>query len=588
MRRHGLFLNDVEYFPKLHGGTLRWTIGHAPEARSERCQAFLDAEREAGLTTLRATTASFAARVERIRDDLLALLAGPAGRGQARSPATAPRPRAATLLNYVGIGTDLVDYVVDRNVHKHGRFMPGMHHADPRRRPCSSSDQPDYVLLLAWNFSDEIMRQQAEYRDRGGRFIVPVPEPRDRCERIEPAPPICARARPAPAAASRPSFYEQGRHPGQQLLLLDDRRGRAAGTRGDVRLGFCAAAGSCATPASTGASPSTDGATRRARASRRSSTSSPATWPSAGSTSYDLRGKTVLEIGCGKGEFLVAHVRAGRGPRASASTPRADAERARSTRRRPTASSSSTTSTPSATRTSTPTPSSAGTRSSTSSRCASSCADDPPGHRRPPDDASCCSSCPTSRRVLEEVAFWDIYYEHCSYFTLGSLARLFRATGFDVLDLETRLRRPVPADRGRPSTVPAAGEPLPQEDDLPRLRSAVGVVREGFAKAIGDVARRGAGPARRDGQRVAIWGGGSKGVAFILTLGLPTELDVRRRHQPAQAGQVPGRHGHARSSGRSSSRSTSPHLVIAMNPIYVDEIRADLQRLGVDAEVVGV
>lgn len=173
VRRHGMFLQHVEYFPELHGGTLRWHIGKrdrvSPEARR-----LLELERASGVTTFDYYS-GFGQRVEDIRRRLLDLLSGLKADG-ATIAGYGAAAKGSTMLNYAGIGPDLLEYVVDRNTWKQGKYMPGVH-VPIRPVEVLLDEQPDYVLILAWNFTGEILEQQAEYRRRGGRFIRPVPTP---------------------------------------------------------------------------------------------------------------------------------------------------------------------------------------------------------------------------------------------------------------------------------------------------------------------------------------------------------------------------------------------------------------------------
>ena len=171
-RRHELSLNHVQPL-KIHGGSLRLFINRYKDVQQSVVD-FLENEKHRGITTF-GYYRDFGRRISALKEELTAILERLKSDGK-RVAAYGAAAKGTILLNYFEVGRDVLDFVADRNVHKQGRYMPGVHIpvVDTAR---IRDDMPDCVLILPWNFKEEIMSQQQHYRDAGGKFLVPIPEP---------------------------------------------------------------------------------------------------------------------------------------------------------------------------------------------------------------------------------------------------------------------------------------------------------------------------------------------------------------------------------------------------------------------------
>lgn len=203
------------------------------------------------------------------------------------------------------------------------------------------------------------------------------------------------------------------------------------------------------------------------------------------------------------------------------------------------------------------------------------------------DDAILCFELPGTERILEERAFWDLYYEHCSYFTLGSLARLFRRHGFELLDLYKEYDDQYLLIEAK--TASQGAEPMGRrfeaEDDLAATLAAVdsfeAAIEDKFAGLRADLAEaRSRGP-------VVLWGSGSKAVSYLTTLGIGDEVTAVVDINPHKHGKFLAGTGHEIIAPERLKEIQPAHVLI-MNPIYVDEITRDVRAMGLDSTVAAL
>ncbi|MBT3390760.1 MAG: methyltransferase domain-containing protein [Chloroflexi bacterium] len=189
---------------------------------------------------------------------------------------------------------------------------------------------------------------------------------------------------------------------------------------------------------------------------------------------------------------------------------------------------------------------------------------------------------PDTNRVLEEIAFWDIYYEHCSYFTANSLRNLFQRCGFEVLRLERAYDNQYLMIEARLSTpaIPTLAKPANNP------RSKVTFFQQHIARRLSGW-RNFLAKKQHQRQRVMLWGGGSKAVAFLTTLGIGNEIEYCVDINPHKRGTFTAGSGHEIIAPE-DLKDSPPDVVIVLNPIYIPEIRQSLKTLGLVPDILSI
>jgi len=202
------------------------------------------------------------------------------------------------------------------------------------------------------------------------------------------------------------------------------------------------------------------------------------------------------------------------------------------------------------------------------------------------DDVVVFFELPDVARVLREAAFWDLYYEHCSYFTLGSLARLFRREGFDVTDLRMDyddqyillVARPARAETPAPTFL-TEDTPAQLVGLVEQFQVAIAHRMDSLRTAISEVSRR--------GERTVIWGAGSKGVSLLTTLHLDDEIEYAVDVNPFKQGMYMPLTGQE-VVPPSFLASHPPAQVMLMNAVYQGEVRDELESMGLRPELLAL